>query len=112
MSNQQNNGYDSDSLSQDSEYQGAASGRDEPDIFHDDDIVEIYLRLKSESDSDFSDFTDKEEEKKQEADRQENQEESEIKDDGEDEWITEGQEENNTNNGFQEESEHEPPNEA
>ena len=112
MSNQQINGYDSDRLSQDSQYEGAARGSDEPDIFHDDDIVEIYLRLKSESEGDFSDFTDEEEEKKQEADRQENQEEPEIKEDGEDEWITAGQDENDTNNGVQEESEHEPPNEA
>ena len=107
-----NNGDESDRLSQDSEYQGAATRRDEPDIFHDNGIVEIYLRLKSESESDFSDFTDEEEEKKQETDTQENKTESEIKNEGKDEWFIEGEEDNNFNSDVPEESEHEPPNEA
>ena len=102
-----NNGYENDRLSQDSEYQGAATGRDEPDIFDDDDIVEIYLRLKSESESDFSDFTDEEEENKQVNELQENQGQSSKKDNGEDEWLIEGEEDNNSNSDVPEESEHE-----
>ena len=113
MSQEQKNGYESDPLSQDSDYQGAATGRDEPDIFHDDDIVEIALRLAPESESsDFSDFTE-EEEKKEQPEAQVNQGQHDEGEDGDEDWGVEAeQEENNSYWVFPEESEHEPPNEA
>ena len=59
----QDYGEKSDRLSQDTEYEGAALGTDDPDIYDDYYIVDIALRLAPECESDFSDFTDEEEKK-------------------------------------------------
>ena len=110
----QNYGEESDRLSQDSQYEGAALGNDEPDIYDDDYIVDNALRMAPESESsDFSDFT--EEEKKELTETQVNQGNQGIIGDekDEDEWeIAYEEAENNSYWILPEESEHEPPNEA
>ena len=107
--------YDDESerFSQDSEYQGAALGNEEPDIYDDDYIVDITMRMAPESEhSDFSDFTE-EEEKKEKPEAQVNQGHHDEGEDGDEDWGVEAeQEENNSYWVFPEESEHEPPNEA
>ena len=112
MSREENNWDDSDRLSQDSQYEGAALGNDEPDIYNDDYIVDIALRMAPESESsDFSDFT---EEEKEPSDAQVYQGNQGIQEDGEEEdWVVgEEQSENNSYWVFPEDSEHDPPNEA
>ena len=112
MSQDQNNYEDSDRLSQNSEYQGAALGNDEPDIYDDDYIVDITMRMAPESESsDFSDFT--EEEKKEQSEAQVNQGQQDEGEEGGEDWVVgEEQEENNSYWVLPEDSEHEPPNEA
>ena len=113
MNREENNYDDSDRLSEDTEYQGAATGRDEPDIFHDDDIVEIALKMAPESESsDFSNFTE-EEKKKEFTEGQDNQGNPWDQDSEEEESVIgDEQTENNSNWMHHEDSEHEPPNEA
>ena len=112
MSREENNCDDSDRLSEDTEYQGAATGIDEPDVPDDVDIVERYLWMTSESiASDFSDFTEEEKNEPQEGqDNQGNPWDQESEE--EESVIGEEQPENNSNWVHHEDSEHEPPNEA